>query len=129
MKYLAVALLVLSVTAEASDKKTDVILANYQKHPILALLPSEQLEAPLKQIGYTKARANAVCDFLRQPAGSFRSRRAENVLTEVFQHTLSDTKMAVLEKQSDGSVRASLATVGKNDRPEVIKSLRCVGSN
>lgn len=123
-KILTIALFILSLSAQARELKSGKVLAHYQKRPILALSDKEQKVPVAKQIGLLRTRANLICEFLRQPAGSFRDRRAEDVLTENFRH---NGKMAVLEKQSDGSIRATLKKVERGERPEVFKSLRCVG--
>lgn len=125
-KFIVIALVALSTPAQARDTKTKDILTHYQSRPILALTEADQKLGNMKQVEAYKNRASMICEFLRQPAGNFRSRHAEGVLTEGFKH---DGKLAQLEKLSDGSIRASLVKIDKTEHPEVFKSLRCVGVN
>ncbi|MGE3262483.1 MAG: hypothetical protein AB7K68_11950 [Bacteriovoracia bacterium] len=115
----------LTAAAQAGEVKTDVLFPLYQARPILSLLSSEQKESPDVQVGLMMSRATRICEFLSQPPGSFRSRRAENLLTKRFAH---DGKMAALEKQSNGKINPRLLEIAKTEHPEVVKSLRCVGS-
>lgn len=111
--------------AHAKDVTSEVITPKFQDRPILALTSSELREPPATQIGLTSTRAARICDYLQQPAGSFRSRRGVQVLTTQFIH---NGKLAALERSSNGTVTGRLLTIADTEYPEVVKSLKCVGS-
>lgn len=124
MSKLILSLLFLSLGAQAaSEEKTKVLTPVYEKRPIMSLLMNELNEPPLKQIQLSVDRATRICEYFKLPSGSYRSRRAEEVLTRGFRH---DGKLAVLERKS-GGISPRLLQIAKTERPQVVKSMRCVG--
>ncbi|MGZ3693043.1 MAG: hypothetical protein ACXWQO_02330 [Bdellovibrionota bacterium] len=127
-KYIAIILLSFSaaLSAQARDVKSEIIFPKYQQRPILALLSGEKSESAANQVTIIMGRAARICDFLGLPAGSFRSRHGERVLTMGFAH---DGKLAALEKIGNGSINPRLLEIAKTERPDIVKSMVCVGSN
>ena len=109
---------------KSRDISTQAIKPEWQNRPMLALAGLEQKREPKNRTEITMDRASRACNLLKLPSGSYRSRRAESVITGQFDRR---GKIVLLDKKSDGSISARLASVGSDERPEVLSSMRCVG--
>jgi hypothetical protein len=91
----------------------------------LVVRGSEEALPPLERINLLISRASQVCEYLRAPAGRYRSYKAARVKTSRVSSL--GQEVAVLEKRS-GRFSVRGYRLSKEDRSEVLTAVRCQGN-
>jgi hypothetical protein len=91
----------------------------------LVVRGSEEALPPLERINLLIGRASQVCEYLKAPAGRYRSYKAARVNTKRVSSL--GQEVAVLEKRS-GRFSVRGYRLPKEDRSEVLTAVRCQGN-
>ena len=115
-------LLILLFPLLASAAKKVAVDPVYQKRRFVALTPTEKSDTHVDPIGLLAGRASAVCEFLKQPAGNFKSRSASEIRTGIVDR--KESELILLERRS-GRWEPKILRLPVINGTEEFSSLNC----